>query len=81
MGIWQSKQSAPAVQPEDSVYIEIPQEKEQLLSPPPTRWRFAPVFWATPVFLYNRSLPSDGHRYTPVHPVEPFRAQQYVLQK
>jgi hypothetical protein len=26
-------------------------------------------------------LPSDGHRYTPVHPVEPFRAQQYVLQK
>lgn len=80
MGIWHSKQ-APEAQPEESVYIEIPQEKEQLLSPPPSRWRFASVFWATPVFVYNRTLPNDGHVYTPVHPVEPFRAQQYVIKR
>lgn len=79
MGLWQSKQPLPIAQPEDSVYIEIPSEKETLI--PPRRWRFASVFWATPVFLYNRTLPSDGHIYTPVHPVEPFCAQQYAIKQ
>jgi hypothetical protein len=38
------------------------------------------VFWATPVFVYNRTLPSDGYTYTPVHPVEPFHVQRYAIQ-
>jgi hypothetical protein len=39
------------------------------------------LFWATPVFVYNRTLPSDGYTYVPVHPVEPFHVQRYAVQQ
>ncbi len=83
MGLWQSKQDKSQPQPKPQVESEsegIVDETQPLVQPL-TRWRYAPVFWATPVFVYNRTLPSDGHSYIPVHPVEPFRAQQYAVQK
>jgi hypothetical protein len=61
--------------------VSAPKEHQPPLAlpPPVTPWRYTSVFWATPVFIYNQTLPKDGYEYTPVHPVEPFRAQQYTI--
>jgi hypothetical protein len=76
MGLWRSKL---APQPQVQTESEMPLEESRVFIEAVPRWRYSSVFWATPVFLYNRTLPSDGHSYIPVHPVEPFRAQQYVI--
>jgi hypothetical protein len=76
MGLFHSKQSP--VQ-ETPVALEIPKESSVQSPVYGISRKHVAIFWATPVFLYNSTVPKDGYTYRPVYPVEPFRAQQYTI--
>ena len=77
MGLFHSKQSLPVQ--ETPVALEVPTAfcvHSPVYGMPK---KHVAIFWATPVFIYNRTVPKDGYTYRPVYPVEPFRAQQYTI--
>lgn len=73
--------SQEALQPvNETVNLENPiQSKPFKRIPDPHPKKYRQVFWATPVFLYNSTVPRDGYIYTSMYPVEPFRAQRYTI--
>ena len=71
---------------EEPVFIQNPIQSEvppeiPCEFPTPLPREYGRDFWATPVFIYNSTLPPMKYVYTQVHPVEPFCAQRYTIQK